>query len=83
MTMFMDAAGLGPDPNLPEAADMRGRTLRVGSRVKHFGVRYTNDATPTVTGFRDVGWGSDTPAADARQQTWVIVFVDHDSDRCV
>ena len=51
---------------LSEATVMYGETARIGSRVKHFGQRFTGCATATVTGFRE-------------QDGWVKVLVDHDN----
>lgn len=56
---------------------MYGDTAQIGSRVKHYGQRYTGCATATVTGFVRAG---DTPNPMGYRDDWIKVLVDHDSD---
>lgn len=52
---------------------MNGQRARVGSRVKHFGERYTGGATATVVGFCTDRSGA------YRQQPWIKVLINPDA----
>ena len=43
------------DLTITEAVVIGGRVARIGDRVKHFGERFTGDATATVIGFNQLG----------------------------
>lgn len=60
---------------------MYGKTVRVGSRVKHYSQRYTPYATATVRGFCDVGHRSPDWDGDTRLPFWIKVLVEHDDER--
>lgn len=67
------------DPAITSAEVLGRKTVKVGSRVKHFGQRYTGCATATVLGFRDVGHESPDHDGDARLPSWIKVLVEHDA----
>lgn len=65
-----------PDPAITSAEVMYRETARIGSRVKHYGQRYTGCATATVIGFYH-------PGGSWRGKPWVKVLVAHDSPKTV
>ncbi len=65
------------DPSITEATVMYGETARIGSRVKHYGQRYTGSATATVVGFRRAG------PDEGYRGDWIKVLVEHDSEKTV
>lgn len=64
---------------ITEAKVLHGVTVCVGSRVKHFGQRYTGSATATVEGFIDVGHASLDRRSDYLRSSWIIVLVRPDN----
>jgi hypothetical protein len=62
---------------ITEATVMRGQVVRIGSRVKHWGQRWTGCATATVVGFERAG---DTPNPLGFAPDWVKVLVEPDSE---
>ncbi len=71
-----------PSSKITEAEVMLGDVARVGSRVKHFGQRYTEWATATVVGFQSIGDpGVENPMGF--RDGWIKVLVEPDSDRDV
>jgi hypothetical protein len=62
---------------ITETTVMRGETARIGSRVKHYGQRWTGRATATVVGFRRVG---DGPNPMGVREDWIMVVVEPDSE---
>jgi hypothetical protein len=51
---------------------MYGEHASIGSRVKHYGQRYTGSATATIIGFYH------EPGAFFRGKPWVKVLLEHD-----
>jgi hypothetical protein len=60
------------DPAITSAEVMYRETAEIGSRVKHYGQRYTGAATATVVGFRI------EPGHSYRGKPWIKVLVEHD-----
>jgi hypothetical protein len=60
------------DPAITSAEIMYREQATIGSRVKHYGQRYTGCATATIIGFRLA-----TPR-EMSPRTWVKVLVEHD-----
>lgn len=64
---------IAADPNITEAEIMYGDVARIGSRVKHYGQRYTTGPTATIIGFYH------EPGSSYRGKPWVKVLVEHDN----
>lgn len=63
-----------------EATVLRGDVARIGSRVKHYGQRWTGCATATVVGFRDVGHASPDHEEGYLRPSWIRVAVKPDAE---
>jgi hypothetical protein len=63
---------------ITEATVCRGDVARIGSRVKHYGQRWTGCATATVVGFRDVGHASPDRVEGYLRPSWIKVLVKPD-----
>lgn len=77
--MAAEASSTQSERQITEAKVLRSATARVGSRVKHYGQRYTGCATATVEGFLDVGHASPDARPDYLRPSWIIVLVRTDN----
>ena len=70
------------DPTITEAEIMYGDVARIGSRVKHYGQRYTSGPTATVVGFVRIG-DPGVPNPMGFRNGWIKVLVEHDNPESV